>query len=69
VANLCSATKIFEKLILKQVQYLEKTTNLDFTGLQQHGFKKSTATARLILQSIISRAADEDNYVLMGVLT
>lgn len=60
IANLCSASKIFEKLILNKIKYLEKTNNLDFTGKQQHGFKKSksTATAGLLLQSIISRVAD-----------
>ena len=70
VANLCSTSKLFEKLILKQIQYLENINKLDFTGKQQHGFKKSksTATAGLLLQSIISRAADDDNYVLMASL-
>ena len=40
------------------------------TGKQQHGFKKnkSTATAGILLQSIISRAADNDNYVIMSSL-
>ena len=55
IANLCSASKIFEKLILKQIHYLESTNKLDLTGKQQHGFKKSTATAGVLLQSIISR--------------
>jgi hypothetical protein len=70
IANLCSASKVFEKLILKQIQYLETTNKLDFTCKQQHGFKKSksTATAGLLLQSIISRAADNDNFVIMASL-
>ena len=53
VANLCSTSKIFEKLILKQIHYLENTNKLDLTGKQQHGFKrkKSTATAGALLQS------------------
>ena len=40
------------------------------TGKQQHGFKKnkSTATAGILLQSIISRAADNDTYVIMSSL-
>ena len=38
IANLCSASKIFEKLILKQIHYLESTNKLDLTGKQQHGF-------------------------------
>ena len=70
IANLCSTSKIFEKLILKQIKYLETINKLDFTGKQQHGFKinKSTATCGLLLQSIIARATDENNYVLMASL-
>ena len=41
IANLCSASKIFEKLILKQIEYLENTNKLDLTGKNQHGFKKN----------------------------
>ena len=70
IANLCSASKIFEKLILKQIHYLETTNKLDLTGKNQHGFKKnkSTATAGALLQSIIARAADENCFVLMASL-
>ena len=32
IANLCSASKVFEKLILKQIQYLESKNKLDLTG-------------------------------------
>ena len=39
IANLCSASKIFERLILRQIHYLEKTNKLDLTGKNQHGFK------------------------------
>ena len=62
VANLCSTSKIFEKLILKQIHYLENTNKLDLTVKQQHGFKrkKSTATAGALLQFLISRAADDN---------
>ena len=41
IANLCSVSKIFEKLILKQIHYLESTNKLDLTGKNQHGFKKN----------------------------
>ena len=70
IANLCSTSKVFEKLILKQIHYLESTNKLDLTGKQQHGFKKgkSTATAGQLLQSIISRAADDDCYAVMASL-
>ena len=56
IANLCSASKIFEKLILKQIHFLESTNKLDLTGKQQHGFKrnKSTATAGALLQTILN---------------
>ena len=56
IANLCSASKIFEKLILNQIHYLESTNKLDLTGKQQHGFKKnkSTATVGTLLHFIRS---------------
>ena len=65
IANLCSASKIFERLILKQIHYLENKNSLDLTGKQQHGYKKnkSTATAGCLLQSLISRAADNNCYL------
>ena len=71
IANLCSTSKIFEKLILKQIHYLETTNKLDLTGKQQHGFKrnKSTATAGALLQSLIARATDEKVMLLWLVLT
>ena len=70
ISNLCSGSKVFEKLILKQIQYLENRNQIDLTGKQQHGFKKnkSTATAGSLLQSIISHAADDNCYVLMASL-
>ena len=40
IANLCSASKVFEKLILNQIQYLENKNKLDLTGKQKHGFKR-----------------------------
>ena len=70
IANLCSTSKFFEKLILNQIHYLESTNKLDLTGKQQHGFKKnkSTATVGTLLQSMIARAADADCYVVMASL-
>lgn len=70
IANLCSSSKVFEKLILKQIHYLESTNKLDFTGKPQHGFKrnKSTMTAGLLLQSIISKATDDDNMAMLANL-
>jgi hypothetical protein len=40
IANLCCTSKVFEKLILKQIHYLESKNKLDLTGKSQHGFKK-----------------------------
>ena len=68
IANLCSTSKIFERLILKRIQSIELFNNVDITGKQQHGFKKckSTTTLALQIQSLIARALDDDNYVLMA---
>lgn len=70
IANLCSASKIFEKLILKRIMEIQEENNCDITGSNQHGFKrnKSTSTLSLELQSIIARALDEDNFVLVASL-
>ena len=70
ISNLCSTSKIFEKLILNQIGYLERTNKIDLTGIQQHGFKKSksTSTAAQLLQSLISRVTDENNFALMASL-
>ena len=67
---MCSTSKNFEKLILKQIHYLESKNKLDLTGKQQHGFKKnkSTATVGCLLQSLIARAADDNCYVIMASL-
>ena len=70
IANQCSISKIFEKLILKQINYLESVNKLNFSGKQQHVFQKnkSTGTAGLLLQSLIAHATDNNNYVLMASL-
>ena len=70
IANQCSTSKVFEKLILKQIHYLESTNNLDFTCKQQHGLKKSksTATVSILLHSLIVHATDSDNYALMALI-
>ena len=70
VANLCSASKIFERLILNRINKLELLGGVDLTNSCQHGFKKNkgTASAGLLLQSMISRALDEDEFVAMASL-
>ena len=68
ISNLYSTSKIFEKLILRQILLIQENSKIDFTGNEQHGFKKakSTSTAGLIIQSIISRAVDTNHYALMA---
>jgi hypothetical protein len=70
ISNLCSTSKLFEKLILLRIQEIELNSKIDLTGKSQHGFKKkhSTNTAGLTIQSLIARALDGDNYALMASL-
>ena len=70
IANLCSCSKIFEKLVLNKIRNLESKNSIDITGKSQHGFKPnhSTLTAGLKIQSLISRAVDDDMYALMASL-
>ena len=70
IANLCSTSKIFEKLILMRLTQLENLNDISLTGKSQHGFKKhhSTATLGLTLQSLIANALDENKYAIMASL-
>ena len=70
IANLCSTSKIFEKLILMRLSQLEILNNVTLTGKPQHGFKKShsTATLGLTLQSLIATALDNNDFALMASL-
>ena len=68
MVNLCSVSKIFEKIILKRINELEVINGIKVGGKQQHGFmwNKSTFTAGLLLQSLIMRALDDDDFVAMA---
>ena len=68
IANLCSITKVYEQLIIDRLKAIEKGANIDITGNPQHGFKlnRSTSTAGLTIQSVLSHALDNDNYCLMA---
>ena len=68
IANLCSITKVYEQLIIDRLREIEKINNVDITGNPQHGFKqkRSTCTAGLTIQSVLSHALDNDNYSLMA---
>ena len=70
IANLCSASKVFEKLILRRILEIQELNNCDITGINQHGFKRnrSTSTMSLEIQNIIARALDEDKLVLLASL-
>ena len=70
IANLCSASKIFEKLILRRINEIQDENQEDITRNGQHGFKRnrSTLTLSLELQSIIARALDNDDFVLVASL-
>ena len=70
IANLCSTSKVFEKLILMRLNELEIVNNISLTGKPQHGFKKghSTASLGLLIQSLLSNALDQNQYALMASL-
>ena len=55
---------------MKHLLKISKANNVDLTGDSQHGFKegRSTVTAALTIQSIISRALDEDNFYVLASL-
>ena len=64
IANLCSVSKVFERLILKRILELEAINGIKIGGNQQHGFAKnrSTLTAGPLIQSLIARALDKGEY-------
>jgi hypothetical protein len=70
ISNLCSITKVFERLILLRLEEIEKENGIDLTGYEQHGFKKNRSTVRagLTLQSLIAKEMDMDCYVAMSSL-
>ena len=61
-------TKVYEQLIIERLNEIENKAKCELTGTSQHGFKqkRSTTTAGLTIQSILSRALDQDNYALMA---
>ena len=69
ISNLCSITKIFERLILERIGAIENLEGADLTGKSQHGFKKrSTETAGIEIQSRISGWCDKNEYVTVTSL-
>ena len=70
IANLCSCSKIFEKLILRRMLEIQDTAGIDFTNKHQHGFKRksSTSTLMAVLQSEIARALEDEEFVIVASL-
>ena len=70
ISNLCSASKVFEKLILLKIQNLEKIHKIDITAKPQHGFKHkhSTCTADLTIQLLLASALNDHNFAIMASL-
>ena len=68
IANLCSASKVFEKLILTCILDIQEEAKIDLTGVNQHGFKRNrnTSTLSIELLSLIARAMDDDEYVIVA---
>ena len=68
ITNLCSMTKVYQQLIMNHQKEIESKSKCDLTGNAQLGFsqKRSMVTASLTLQSILTRALDQDNYALMS---
>ena len=63
ISNICSSSKIFEKLILKCILDLQVEHNVDLTGTNQHSFKKKRSTTSLS-QTIIAQALEDDCQAL-----
>jgi hypothetical protein len=51
IANLCSVSKVFEKLILKRILDNQESEGVDLTGKDQHDFKKSSSTSTLTVKN------------------
>ncbi len=44
ISNLCSMTKVYEKLLLHRFQEIQEKENVVLTGICQHGFKRNFST-------------------------
>ena len=64
ISNLCSMSKIFEKLVQLKLNQIAKLNDIDLTNKNRHGFKSkhSTTTAMLELQHKIAKALDNGEY-------
>ena len=67
ISNLCSLSKIFEKLMQLKLNQIAKLNNIDLTNSKQHGFKSkhSTITAMLEIQNKMANALDNNEYAAL----
>ena len=67
ISNLCSLSKIFEKLIQLKLNRIAENNNIDLTNSKQHGFKAkhSTITAMLEIQNKLANALDNNEYAAL----
>jgi hypothetical protein len=70
IANLCSTSKIFEKLILERILEIQDLNDVDITRHGQHGLKKrrGTSTISVEIQSLIAQALDGNEFGLVASL-
>ena len=70
ISNLCSITKIFEKLILERIKHIEKEEDCDLTGEHQFGFKENSGTEKacLEIQSRIAQVCDKDEFMVVATV-
>ena len=70
ISNLCSLSKVYEKLILMRVEEIGENEGVDITGDSQYRFKKNcgTETACLEIQSKIAAICDEGKCAAMSSL-
>jgi hypothetical protein len=70
ISNLCSLSKVYERLILARVEEISEIEGVDITGESQYGFKKNcgTETACLEIQSKVAAICDEGKCAAMSSL-
>jgi len=68
ISNLSSMAKVFERMLLLHIEEIAEKTGKDFTGKEQHGFKKksSTITAMLQIQAKISEMLENNLQVAVA---
>jgi len=67
ISNICSISKIYERLILKYINGLEKRSGIIIPGNHQHGFmrNRSTTTACLTIQAKLAEKLELGKTMLL----